>query len=347
MLERAIRSVLAQTYEGVRVAVFDNASGDETAAVVDRIRRGDDRVEYCVHERNIGPEANFDVAMRSVRTPLFSLLSDDDLLFPDFLREGVAAFDSHPEAFFFCARIPVYNELVPGIRRRHLSWQPGLYQPGADVVVRMLGDNFATTGVIFRAEVRDTVGPFSRFPVDRDYMAVAASKHPFVVSDREQAVFIVHRSSFTAADPDFIEDHSRLVSVRFARECLFSSLPPLLGNERFSSDEKSAIFDAAMRLARGDTLYLLLIKALPARRFDEIDQALVLGRWLGFGAATRVALRLLRGIARLPLFGRAIAAAARFVARAATKRLYEPLDAPQNRALVAFVRGKTAEEAGN
>lgn len=339
MLARAIRSVLDQTYRDVRVAVYDNASGDETADVVAAIRREEPRVEYHAHDRNIGAEANFDYAIAHVRTPLFSVLSDDDLLLPNFLEEAVTALDAHPEAFFFCGRIPIYNELVPGIRRRHTDWKAGLYQPTAGVVCRMLRDNFASTGVVFREQVRETVGRFGRFPVDRDFMAVAASKHPFVVSEHDVAVFIVHGSSFTAADPDKIEEPGRLVSVRFARDCLFSSLPPLLADERFSSDDRTQIFRAAVQLARSDTLYLLLIKALPARRFGEIDEALVLAPWLGLGFSTRVFLRVLRALGRVPLLARLIAASLRMVARVATKRLYEPFDAPRNRELVRFVSG--------
>lgn len=341
MLERAVRSVLGQTYAQLRVAVYDNASGDETAAVMERLCRADARVEYHAHEKNIGAGANFDFAMAHVWTRFFSLLSDDDLLLPGFLEEAMSALDAHPEAAFFCSRIIIYSEIVPGIRRRQHSWPAGVYAPGAEVTCRMLRDNFANTGVVFREEVRESVGSFSRFPTDRDYMAVAASKHSFVVSEREHAVFIVHAGSFTAADPSKLEEPERLVSVRFARDSLFSSIPPLLAGDCFSSDDKTAIFQTAMQLARGDTLYLLLIKALPAGRFSEIDEALVLARWMGFGLSMRVFLRLLRAAGRVPILRRWMARALGVVATMATKRLYEPFDAPRNRELVAFVEAMT------
>jgi len=148
----------------------------------------------------------------------------------------------------------------------------------------------------------------------------------------------VHGASFTAADPSQMNEPGRLVSVRFARDCLFSSLPPLLADDSFSSDDRTQIFRTAMQLTRGDTLYLLLIKALPARRFSEIDEALVLAPWLGLGLPTRIFLRTLRAFGRVPLLGGAIAGTLRIVARIATKRLYEPFDAPQNAELVRFVR---------
>jgi len=39
MLRRAIRSVLSQTFPDFRLCVYDNASGDETAVVVEEFRK--------------------------------------------------------------------------------------------------------------------------------------------------------------------------------------------------------------------------------------------------------------------------------------------------------------------
>jgi glycosyltransferase involved in cell wall biosynthesis len=59
LLRRAIRSVLAQNYDRFRVCIYDNASGDETAAVVGQFAREDPRVHYYCHSSNIGAWDNF------------------------------------------------------------------------------------------------------------------------------------------------------------------------------------------------------------------------------------------------------------------------------------------------
>src|SRR5271168_4302039 len=82
LLPRAITSVLKQTYPHFEVHVYDNASGDETRQVVESIAATDPRVKYHCHESNIGLVANFAYGMERVTTPLFNLLSDDDLVFP-------------------------------------------------------------------------------------------------------------------------------------------------------------------------------------------------------------------------------------------------------------------------
>src|SRR6516165_1449212 len=84
LLGRAIRSVLRQTNRDCAVTVFDNASGDETRDVVAAIAAEDPRVSYHCQSRNVGIVANFISAMQSVQSPYFSVLSDDDVLFPEF-----------------------------------------------------------------------------------------------------------------------------------------------------------------------------------------------------------------------------------------------------------------------
>jgi|GEM_PF-4090006 len=84
LLRRAISSVLNQTYPHFQVCVYDNASGDETASVVAELSKEDPRVKYHCHAENIGATENFIYGMEHVEIPFFTLLSDDDLIFPNF-----------------------------------------------------------------------------------------------------------------------------------------------------------------------------------------------------------------------------------------------------------------------
>lgn len=84
LLGRALRSVLSQTYPHFRVCIYDNASGDETAAVVAEVAKGDSRVQYYCHPENIGANRNFLYGQERVETPYYSFLPDDDVLLPHF-----------------------------------------------------------------------------------------------------------------------------------------------------------------------------------------------------------------------------------------------------------------------
>ncbi len=84
MLKRAIRSVQSQTFGDFQICIYDNASGDETAAVVAELAQRDSRIKYHCRPENIGPLANYVEAMKDVKTPFFAFVADDDLMLPNF-----------------------------------------------------------------------------------------------------------------------------------------------------------------------------------------------------------------------------------------------------------------------
>lgn len=93
MLDRAVRSVLAQQHEAVTVIIADNASTDGTPEVCRALAAADARVG-CVHrhERNLGLTANANWLMQRAlshdrrRHGFFMFLSDDDWIEPDYIR---------------------------------------------------------------------------------------------------------------------------------------------------------------------------------------------------------------------------------------------------------------------
>ena len=98
LLRRAILSALKQSYANIVVLVCDNASSDDTEAVVTHLSRADRRIVYIKHHENIGSYRNFNSGLSGLNTRYFCLLSDDDMLSPDFLKDALAAFAKYPDA---------------------------------------------------------------------------------------------------------------------------------------------------------------------------------------------------------------------------------------------------------
>jgi len=202
LLRRAVESVLAQTYPHVIVAIFDNASEDETSATVAELSRRDPRVRYHCHEKNLGAIANFQAGLDTVRTPYFSFLSDDDFLLPGFYEHALRVLSEQPSARFFCGQTVMYNPedhshtLYPS-----RDWREGLYAPGTETV-QMVRSMFIWTGSLFATEVGRSVGPLKKVSVvDTLFLAQAAARYPFAISLKPCAVFtaapdrIVHTMS--------------------------------------------------------------------------------------------------------------------------------------------------------
>jgi glycosyltransferase involved in cell wall biosynthesis len=199
LLRRAIKSVLNQTYPHFQVCVYDNASGDETAEVVAELAKEDSRVKYHCHGENIGAINNFIYGMEHVDTPFFSLLSDDDILLPEFYETALAGFKKYPEAIFSATLTIVADEQGNILSVPDIRWKPGLYLAPDGLVSMLKCGDLVWTGIIFRREIIKKVGIFNQTMhlADVDFKLRAAAHFPFVVSTESGAIFVSHPSSST------------------------------------------------------------------------------------------------------------------------------------------------------
>jgi glycosyltransferase involved in cell wall biosynthesis len=95
-LQQSLASALNQHGAEVRVIVLDNATTDDTPAVV--AASDDARVEHVRSETNVGMLGNFLRIRRFCTTEYLCVLQDDDWLLPGFVATAVGALRDHPSA---------------------------------------------------------------------------------------------------------------------------------------------------------------------------------------------------------------------------------------------------------
>ncbi len=120
-LMETIESVRAQDIEHpIEIVVIDNCSTDDTEAVLTGPGYGD--VRYIRHAERIGRVANFNVAYRSARGELVSILYDDEVMFQGNLRAKAEILLDNPDVIAACSSVtprdPVSRELRPGVAIR-------------------------------------------------------------------------------------------------------------------------------------------------------------------------------------------------------------------------------------
>jgi glycosyltransferase involved in cell wall biosynthesis len=205
LLRRAIRSALGQTYPAVRVCVFDNASGDDTSRVVADVAKSDPRVKYFAHPRNIGLIPNFAFGISRIQTPFFSILSDDDLLLPDFYRTAIAALRAVPSAMLFVGNALIRDE----INRRMLSTSrrlapPGVYEAPAGLFSLLREDTPRMwTGMVFRSTaMREVKNLDQTLPTqhDHDFVVRMAARYPSIISNHPCAIYVQHSAAAHVLD---------------------------------------------------------------------------------------------------------------------------------------------------
>ena len=102
LLGGALRAVLGQITPEmaprVEVLVLDNASPDDTPAVVQKAQEEFPHVpiRYTRRPENIGPDANFTDALTRARGEFLFLLSDDDVLLPGAVVKLLELIAAHP-----------------------------------------------------------------------------------------------------------------------------------------------------------------------------------------------------------------------------------------------------------
>jgi len=199
-LRRAIQSVLNQTFSDFRICVYDNASGDQTADVVEEFRRRDSRVEYVCRPNNIGMFANFADGADRVQTAFFSFLSDDDVMLPQFFQTAMAGFRQYPEAAMSILTTIRMSDRGLAIDAPILQWREGLLPPPEGMLSILRHGNPDLPGLLIRRDIfreirlDETTAP----PSDLDFELQVTARFPVVVSRRPGGIQLVHQGTATA-----------------------------------------------------------------------------------------------------------------------------------------------------
>lgn len=154
MLERAIRSVLAQTFQDYELIVVDDASNESMLNVIKTFN--DDRILYVSHDKNRGPAAARNNGIKLARAPLLTILDDDDEFLPPLLERMDEIFSTADAnvAFAWCGveiiRDTQGKETVVGEKK----WDANTSDPQKAVGI---GGGY---GVMMRRACLDRVGLF-------------------------------------------------------------------------------------------------------------------------------------------------------------------------------------------
>jgi glycosyltransferase involved in cell wall biosynthesis len=96
LLQEAIDSALAQTYDNIEVIVTDDGSTDGTRDLIASYT--DPRIRYRRNRKNLGQTMNNRAAFVEARGTYVANLHDDDRWTPHFLETLVPRLEAHPEA---------------------------------------------------------------------------------------------------------------------------------------------------------------------------------------------------------------------------------------------------------
>ncbi len=159
MVQKAVDSVLAQTYRPIEIILVDDGSTDETPAVLDAMAREHPEEIRVLHKVNEGPGLAREAGRQIARGEFIQYLDSDDWLLPNKFADQVRALREHPEcgiAYGTSMFVDTGGQVINPVSR----WT-GLE---FDYLFPALLERrwWYTHTPLFRREVSDAAGPWPR-----------------------------------------------------------------------------------------------------------------------------------------------------------------------------------------
>ena len=177
-LERAARSMLAQTVSELELLIVDDGSSDGTAAVADRIAAKDERVRVLTMAGNVGIARSLNAGMRSAAAPIVAVLDADDWPEPQRLERQLAALDRDPGVAVVGCGMREVDE-----RGRELAPRTSVAAGEVNAVL-MRFNPIPNTAAAFRRDAALAAGGYDaryRWAADYDLWLRLAERHRLVV----------------------------------------------------------------------------------------------------------------------------------------------------------------------
>ena len=89
-----LQSILNQTYQNLEIIVVDNASTDDTLALLQKLK--DPRIKIYKNSKNIGAEKNWGRCIELANGEYIAIFHADDLYMPDMVEKQVQTFQDNP-----------------------------------------------------------------------------------------------------------------------------------------------------------------------------------------------------------------------------------------------------------
>lgn len=201
-LERAVRSVLDQSYEQLEIIICDDGSTDGSRAIIEHLSRAEARVR-AIFQPNQGQAAAWNAAVAVARGEIICFLDPDDWCEPGKVAALVAAFRECPSAGVACHRL---QQVAEGGERVGIAIPRKLDRgvtAGPVELLRKWGQWPPTSGFAIRREIAERIFPIPRRfrggHGDAYVQATARFLTEVAAIDAALGVYQIHSTNFCAA----------------------------------------------------------------------------------------------------------------------------------------------------
>ena len=226
-----IKSVLESAYQNVEIIINDDASTDNTPAIVESIR--DRRIRFYQNERNVGPVRNWNLAVTKATGEYITLLNHDDLFGPFWLTFAVHQLVKNPRIGWVATAFRIIDAEGKTIEIKSHFRTTGEI-PKNEVFLWVAKLNGLGPGLVVRREILEEIGYYDENAgpgADNDLLLQLAMSYPLCYSARHpHTSWRLHRGNLThRLDPvEQTRECTRMLEKAFNDPCL----PPELAKHK-------------------------------------------------------------------------------------------------------------------
>ena len=266
-LPNAIGAITAQLGQDDELIVIDDASLDDSAAVISRLAAADPRVRLLRNSANLGALVTLQRGLEAARGRCIYFAAADDEILPGFFEAALAVLDAHPRCALYCAEAVLRDGesgLVTG-RRPMIRPLPrgGCVSAAQALDLFRKADNFILTGSsVFRRALLLEKGGFDAANgsfADGVLARKVAMTHGFYFDPRAAAIWNIFPAGLS---------RSTALDIEKARLAL-TDIPERLAHDRDFPEWYPALFERRWRFGAAR----LAIAAAPPDR----DLVMVMG----------------------------------------------------------------------
>lgn len=160
-LPRALDALLGQSVRPKELLVVNDASPDDTRAILDRYAQNDPVVKVIENDRNRGVNEGFRIGFERASGKYVFCAASDDYVLPGFIEKLTDALDQHPEAGLCSSYFSIINEETGEIRPNPSGWcdSPRYFSP-CEVESRISHASIPGHATIVRRSSFDAAGGF-------------------------------------------------------------------------------------------------------------------------------------------------------------------------------------------
>lgn len=219
VLARAIRSVLAQTYENIELTVVNDSPEDVLLekSIHDYIETlNDGRIKYICHEKNMGANTARNTGLTNSHGKYIAFLDDDDEWLQNKIEKQVAAFESKQNVGLVYCGFIIRSETGDLIKKVYIPQEK-------KTVESLVEDNYigSTSFPLILREAIDKLGGFDstqKSCQEYELWLRIASKYTIIGINDSLGVYYVSNDStfkgnyekYVAGDDAIIEKHLEL-----------------------------------------------------------------------------------------------------------------------------------------